>query len=148
MLLQTKESRCRCGQRETASAEDLPVGRESNGDTCSVRSEVLEGLFVSCTARGGNHSGVRTESVGAGSLDGLDDVLLLLKVNELVGAELLTQGLLLGSGVNGDDTDSLERGVPGATTRGLFQPPTAPTWNGQVSPTGLRDVRDHRRHRG
>jgi hypothetical protein len=77
-----------------------------------VRSKVLEGLLVGCTARGGNHSGVRTESVGAGSLNSLDDVLLLLEVDELVGAKLLTQGLLLGSGINGDDTDSLEGCVP------------------------------------
>lgn len=99
-------------QHETDRPEGLPVGRESNSNTGSVRSEVLEGLLVGCTGRGGNHSGVRTESVGAGSLDSLDDVLLLLKVNKLVGAKLLTQGLLLGSGVNGDDTDSLEGRVP------------------------------------
>lgn len=81
---------------------DVGVGWETNGNTDSVRSEVLESLLVSGGTSSGDHSGVRTQSIGSSSLDGLDNVLFRLEIDPLLGTELLHELFLLGSGVNSD----------------------------------------------
>lgn len=85
---------------------DVGVGWETDGDTDTVRSEVLESLLVSGGTSGGDHSGVRTKSIRSCSLNSLDNVFLSLKVDPLFSTELLDELFLLGAGIDGNYTDT------------------------------------------
>jgi hypothetical protein len=76
-----------------------------------VRSKVFESLLVGACTSGGDQSSVRTETIWNGSLDSLDDILLLLEVDPLLGTKLPHKLFLLITSIDGDNSDTHHVGV-------------------------------------
>jgi hypothetical protein len=66
----------------------------------------LGGLLERLLRDSKKNNSVRTKTIFGGSLNVLDDVLALAKVNECVRAQLLAHLLLVVTGVNGDRADT------------------------------------------
>ena len=90
---------------------DVGVGRKSDGHEGAAGPEVVEGLLVGLSAASGDNGRRGTLLVGSRVLDGLDEVLLLCKVDEGLGAQRAGELLLLSARVDGNDTVASIDGV-------------------------------------
>ena len=94
---------------EDTSAE-LGMSRETDDHESSSRAEVVNGLLVSSRGGSGDDSSVSTETVSSGD-DILDEVLGLLEVDPLLSTERQDEVFLLGTSVDGEDTEAHSGGV-------------------------------------
>ena len=70
---------------QSVSKTSLKLKYDVHCDAGTVRPEILEGLLIGSSSGSCDHSSVRSKAIWDGSLDGLDDILLRLEVDPLVG---------------------------------------------------------------
>lgn len=106
LMSATKEAQIEPQIQRESVWKVLTVRGKTDRYAGSVGTKVFECLLVRGTSGRCDDCGVRSEAIWNGSLDGLDDILLVLEVDPFVGTELLHKLLLLGTSVDSNDAES------------------------------------------